>query len=332
MSEHSIALARRTDGRVDSERAQPWEPATARTFAGARGRLRDRHSSHSPLTGRPNEPHMSCCHSLVSCLSQRNSTMNDYDPSNPHETVLARPVSSAMSASVPMAKHLRPRVRRFLSNTRSRWVMAAALTGAVVGLAACGTSPATTTSPSAPATGSGSGGGLGSGGGGSNTRSGPAAGGASGTVNSVSTSGFTLSTSAGQKVTVNEASSTTYQNGTSSTSASAITTGEGVLVLGTTSGTTITATQVIVQPTGGAGSTTSSAAGVIPFQRGAATTRWQPSQDRPPGAPRRPPQDRTAALPRSTSSAGPGRGSWLCGSPRPSQTRMRRPPRGRRRR
>jgi hypothetical protein len=96
-------------------------------------------------------------------------------------------------------------------------------------------------------------------------------------VGSVSSSGFTLSTSAGQKVTVNEASSTTYQNGTSSTSASAVTTGEGVLVLGTTSGTTITATQVIVQPTGG-GSATSSAAGVIPFQRGATTTSKQAGQ------------------------------------------------------
>jgi archaellin len=72
-------------------------------------------------------------------------------------------------------------------------------------------------------------------------------------------------------VTVNEASSTTYQKGTSSTSASAITTGESVLVLGTTNGTTITATQVLVQPTGG-GSATSSAAKVIPFQRGAPAT------------------------------------------------------------
>jgi hypothetical protein len=81
-----------------------------------------------------------------------------------------------------------------------------------------------------------------------------------------------MSTSAGVKVTVEEASSTTYQKGTSSTSASAITPGESVLVLGTTSGTTITATQVIVQPTGGGGSATSSVAGVIPFQRGAPTT------------------------------------------------------------
>jgi hypothetical protein len=86
-----------------------------------------------------------------------------------------------------------------------------------------------------------------------------------------------MTTSAGQKVIVDEASSTTYQKGTSSTSASAITTGEGVLVLGTTSGTTITATQVTVQPTGG-GSGTSSAAGVIPFQRGAPTTSKQVGQ------------------------------------------------------
>ena len=86
-----------------------------------------------------------------------------------------------------------------------------------------------------------------------------------------------MSTSAGVKVTVDEASTTTYQKGTSSTSASAITTGEPVLVLGTTSGVTITATQVIVQPTGGGGSATSSA-GVIPFQRGAPTTSKQVGQ------------------------------------------------------
>jgi hypothetical protein len=71
----------------------------------------------------------------------------------------------------------------------------------------------------------------------------------------VSKSGFTLLTSAGQKVTVDETSSTTYQKGTSSTPASAIKTGDDVLVLGTTSGTTITATQVIVQPTGSSGTT-----------------------------------------------------------------------------
>ena len=85
-----------------------------------------------------------------------------------------------------------------------------------------------------------------------------------------------MSTATGQKVTVNEASSTTYQNGTTSISASAVTAGETLIVLGTTNGTTITAAQVIVQPTGG--SATSSAAGVIPFQRGAPTTSKQVGQ------------------------------------------------------
>ena len=86
-----------------------------------------------------------------------------------------------------------------------------------------------------------------------------------------------MTTSAGQKVTVDETSSTKYQKGTSSTSASAMTKGEPVLVLGTTSGTTITATQVIVQPTGG-GSATASAAEVVPFQQGAPTTSKQVGQ------------------------------------------------------
>ncbi|MCZ4494225.1 MAG: hypothetical protein JWP53_3156 [Conexibacter sp.] len=109
---------------------------------------------------------------------------------------------------------------------------------------------------------------------GSNARSGPAAGGTTGTVSSVSKSTFTVSTSAGQKVTVHEASSTTYRKGTSSASASAVKKGEPVLVLGTTNGTTITATQIIVQPTG-SGSGTSSASQVIPFKRGAPTTAKQ---------------------------------------------------------
>jgi len=87
-----------------------------------------------------------------------------------------------------------------------------------------------------------------------------------------------MTTSAGQKVTVDEAASTTYRNGTNSTSASAITQGATVLVLGTTSGTTITATQVIVQPTDGGGSAASSAAGVIPYRRGAPTTSKQVGQ------------------------------------------------------
>jgi hypothetical protein len=177
-----------------------------------------------------------------------------------------------------MADQARRRVRRLLSSRRSRWVVvaAAALVCAVIGLSI---GLITSSSPTAPrpvaATGSPSG--LGSGGGGSNSRSGPAAGGAVGTVGSVSTTSFTLSTSAGQNVTVDEASSTTYQNGTTPSSAGAITTGAPVLVLGTTNGTTITAAQVTLQPAGG-GSAPSSAASVVPFQQGAPTTSKQIGQ------------------------------------------------------
>jgi hypothetical protein len=76
-------------------------------------------------------------------------------------------------------------------------------------------------------------------------------------------------TAAGQKVTVNETSATTYQNGTSVISASAITVGENVLVLGIVDSTAITAAQVAVQPNDGGGAAASAAAGVVPFQQGA---------------------------------------------------------------
>ena len=96
-------------------------------------------------------------------------------------------------------------------------------------------------------------GGFGSGSG-SNARSGPAAGGSAGTITSVSASGFTLTTATGQKVTIKEASATTYEKGTSTATSGAVTTGEPVLVLGTTDNTTITAAEVIVQPPSTSGS------------------------------------------------------------------------------
>ena len=167
-------------------------------------------------------------------------------------------------------------VSRNLTKSIAAGVAAIAIAGGSYGIVSATSSGNSAAASSGTAGSGGAAGGPGSGGG-SNARSGPASGGASGTVSSVSPSGFTLSTSAGQKVTVDEASSTTYQKGTSSASASAITTGEAVLVLGTTSSTTITATQVIVQPSGG-GSATSPAAKVIPFQRGAPATSEQIGQ------------------------------------------------------
>jgi hypothetical protein len=101
---------------------------------------------------------------------------------------------------------------------------------------------------------------------GPNARSGPAAGGAVGTVSSVSASGFTLTTSGGQKVTVKEASSTAYEKTTTPASASAVTTGASALVLGTTDSTTITATEVIVNPPATSG--TNPGGQVIPYSKG----------------------------------------------------------------
>jgi hypothetical protein len=203
--------------------------------------------------------------------------MNDYDPTSPRQTLPGRPVWSATVANLAR----RQRVRRLVSKRNSGRIAAAALMCAVIGFSAgCATSPsATTASPSAAtATSSATSAQPMPGSGGANARSGPASGGSSGTVDSMSASSFTMSTAAGQKVTVNTTPATTYLNGTSSTSASAIATGQSVLVLGTTSGTTIAATQVVVQPNDGGGSAASSAAGVIPFQRGAQSTAKQVGQ------------------------------------------------------
>jgi hypothetical protein len=105
--------------------------------------------------------------------------------------------------------------------------------------------------------------------GGSNARSGPAAGGSVGKVSALSPSGFTLVTSAGQTVTVKETSSTTYKKGSSAASMSAVARGATVLVLGTANSTTITASQVIVQPpnSGAKGSPQA-----VPFKPGAPST------------------------------------------------------------
>jgi hypothetical protein len=140
------------------------------------------------------------------------------------------------------------------SSTRSK-VVAAVATAVVIAGGSYGIVTATSGSASAapaaasssPASGFGSGSG-------SNARSGPAAGGSAGTITSLSSSGFTLTTATGQKVTIKETSATSYEKGTSTATSGAVTTGEPVLVLGTTDSSTITAAQVIVQPPATSGS------------------------------------------------------------------------------
>jgi hypothetical protein len=165
----------------------------------------------------------------------------------------------------------RAKLKRRLSNKR---VLGAAVALVVpvlgLGLAACGgtSSSAAATTPSTPAAqSSGSGGfaGHSGSGGGSNARSTNAAGGSVGTVTAVSGSSFTVSTPAGERVTVKESSSTVYDKGASASKASAVTKGKTVLVLGRVNSTTITASQVIVQP---AINLSKASANVISFKRG----------------------------------------------------------------
>ena len=227
--------------------------------------------------------------------------MSDLGPTTPQDTLTRRPASSPTSASSAAARAggvadgpppppppvptsplsgeqaPRPRGGRLLATRGRRWlVLTAAATCAVVGIGV-GVATSRSSPPAQPAPASSAAGGSRFGGA-SNARSGPATGGASGSISSISGSSFTLMTAAGQQVTVNEASSTTYQSGGSSIAANAIGAGQSVLVLGTTNGTTVTATQVIVQPTGAYGPAASAAAGVVPFQQGAPTTSKQVGQ------------------------------------------------------
>jgi hypothetical protein len=137
--------------------------------------------------------------------------------------------------------------------------------GLGVGLAGCGSSSSSTaaTTTSAATTSAASSAGAPAGGshsftgdpraggrsgGGSNARSTNAAGGTVGTVTGVSGSSFTVSTPTGGKATVKESSSTVYDTGASKSTASAVTEGKTVLVIGKVDSTTITASQVIVGP------------------------------------------------------------------------------------
>jgi hypothetical protein len=187
--------------------------------------------------------------------------MNDNDATKPPETQ-------------PPVRPVQPGVRRAPLARRRGLAVAGALLVAIVGvsvvvttsLASAPSASADVTDPSAPATEPSSAG----------PRSGISEGGAVGLVGSVSTSSFTVTTATGLQATVAETSTTTYLNGSDPASASDVTSGASVLVLGLADvpvlgsggGTTITATQVTVQPGGDGGAAAAAAAGVIPVQQG----------------------------------------------------------------
>ena len=170
-----------------------------------------------------------------------------------------------MNDSQPEPVSSNEKVRRWLSNKRSTWMVAAAalvvVIGLSVGLVVSGSSSPNTSVPGRDTSASGA---LGS-----NARSAPATGGAAGAISEISKSGLTLKTSAGQTVTVTYSNATKYDEGTKSISSSSLKVGEDVLVYGTTSNTTIGASQVIVESPGSSMFVKSSA--VISFTRGAPT-------------------------------------------------------------
>jgi hypothetical protein len=224
--------------------------------------------------------------------------MNDYEPTIPGETTTSPetppPDPASGNSSAPAVEDSRgatstsllppasssgwpasaktdkraepPREREPLAKLMRALIVGTALVGSVTGLFV-GLGLSSTAGAAQSVSGSSSSGQLGSGGQRSDARSGPAPGGSSGTVGNVANSSFTLTTSAGQEVTVDEPSSTKYVRGTSPTSKSAVAKGEHVLALGIVSSTTIKATEITVQTTG-SGSESSAAAAVVPFQKG----------------------------------------------------------------
>jgi hypothetical protein len=166
------------------------------------------------------------------------------------------------------------KVRRSVLTKKNGWIAAAVLSCALIGVTGCAATSQSASSTSTPAPTSSAAasgksfpaaGGTGSG---SNARSGAAEGGSVGAVTSVSSTGFDLTTVAGQKVTVKVAASTTYAKGTATATESAVTKGETVEVLGMTSSTTVTASQVIVDPPASSTSPSYTPSAVIDFKQG----------------------------------------------------------------
>ncbi|MFE9766674.1 hypothetical protein ACFYPC_19480 [Streptomyces sp. NPDC005808] len=180
--------------------------------------------------------------------------MNDFDPTSQ---------SSAEPAPATLAvKARRPHARRLLSKKTGGLILAAGLTCAVAGLAGGTSASAASVSPldvAATPTVPAEGGPVAD----------PSEGGSTGIVDTKTTTGFTFTTATGVVVTADVASTTTYTKGTDRTTAKAVKEGESVLVLGTVDSSTITATQVIVQPKGDGGVAAATAAGVIAFEQGA---------------------------------------------------------------
>jgi len=152
------------------------------------------------------------------------------------------------SSSVPSGSGRRG-VSGILRNVTAAWIVAGVLALTVAGLSAAlasgSSGPARVSRPFggfAPGSGRSFGGSPAFSGGNFSSL------GVFGTVASVGTGSFTVTDRSDQTVTVDEQSSTTYYSGATSTSSSAVVTGARVVVQGTRSGDTVTATRITVLP------------------------------------------------------------------------------------
>jgi hypothetical protein len=149
-----------------------------------------------------------------------------------------------------------------LRSRKTVLIAGAALTAALAGFATVGTSMASTPSPTVSVTPTA----LPSDGG---QHSDPSDGGATGIVQSISTTGFTIRTATGVSVTVTDDSHTVFTRSNHRTSAKEVKDGASVLVLGLVNSANITASKVEIQSHGDGGARASKKAGVIAFTQGA---------------------------------------------------------------
>lgn len=186
-------------------------------------------------------------------LPQVGNHGRDEAPDRGREFPSDHPAPPDGRAAVPSRGRARgDRSRHLLASRATGWVVAGVLACTVVGLSvALASTPSPVTRFPAGAvvpgrSGTTAPGGFPYSGGVFGGRSGVGSRPVTGTVARISASRFTLATPTGETWTVDEQSSTTYRKGTAPASAAAVTHGARVLVFGSSSGSTIKATQVVV--------------------------------------------------------------------------------------
>ena len=256
------------DGRAGRRSASRPSDRQGTTAPGSSSRSRFRIVHRDPRVEPSGKPQTTAANFASNASQGGPTNMNDHEepssePTMPLERVplgTGAPPDHDAVGTTPPAKPRADESKRLLADRTTGWVTAGVLACAVVGLsvalATTSSSPTAAfrngvTAPGrrsavAPTPGrSYSGGGPFAG------RFGPGAGGVSGTVDSVSASKFTMTTSTGRSSPWTSSPPRPIARGRARPLPSAVTHGAHVIVVGSTSGPTIKATQVVVLPAGG---------------------------------------------------------------------------------